>query len=423
MVDKCRSNNSSVFIRFIDASKAFDQVNHRKLFLKLSQGGVPKYIMRILVYWYAHQTMQVKWRNSVSALFGVTNGVRQGSIADIDEIMDYFLSNFKAIKSVMFFGGEPTLQSDKIIYTINKFLELKDNNYITEIPRFGLITNGVYFPEQLAKILAQINEGITLSVDGPMSIHDKLRPTVNNKGSFSQIKNTYNLLKANNISKINIETTYTNQHLEDNISFVELVKFFKEEFGCSVPHIVLVSIEEENSLSIIHNKDKLFTYLEELVDYTFETLLADSKINTTNILLGMIQKLVFNNSTEKICPAGLNTISIGADKKIQPCFMYTSDEEISVGTLNTDSQQLLNNIATFDKEINNKTKLVKCKNCFLKRSCSSCLGMFDITNYSVEPKSELSCEFFRKMAEFILLKLVEIKADELMWNKLIHKLR
>ncbi len=36
--------------------------------------------MRILVYWYAHQTMQVKWGNSVSALFGVTNGVRQGGI-------------------------------------------------------------------------------------------------------------------------------------------------------------------------------------------------------------------------------------------------------------------------------------------------------------------------------------------------------
>ncbi len=65
---------------FIDASKAFDRINHEKLFLKLSARVVPKYILRILVFWYAHQTMQVKWGNVVSAPFLVTNGVRQGGI-------------------------------------------------------------------------------------------------------------------------------------------------------------------------------------------------------------------------------------------------------------------------------------------------------------------------------------------------------
>ena len=37
-------------------------------------------IVRLLQYWYAHQTMQVKWGSSFSESFLVTNGVRQGGV-------------------------------------------------------------------------------------------------------------------------------------------------------------------------------------------------------------------------------------------------------------------------------------------------------------------------------------------------------
>lgn len=80
VVETYRRQNSSVLIGFIDASKAFDRVNHQKLFLKLSQRGVPGSIIRILAYWYANQSMQVKWGNRVSTPFGVGNGVRQGGL-------------------------------------------------------------------------------------------------------------------------------------------------------------------------------------------------------------------------------------------------------------------------------------------------------------------------------------------------------
>merc|ERR1712235_133697 len=46
----------------------------------MKERGVPGYLVRILAYWYANQTMQVKWGDSVSSSFRVGNGVRQGGI-------------------------------------------------------------------------------------------------------------------------------------------------------------------------------------------------------------------------------------------------------------------------------------------------------------------------------------------------------
>ena len=73
IIDLYRKLNGSVFVCFLDASKAFDRVNHTTLFKQLGVRGVPGYILRILIYWY--QDMCIRWGE-----FKVTNGVRQGGI-------------------------------------------------------------------------------------------------------------------------------------------------------------------------------------------------------------------------------------------------------------------------------------------------------------------------------------------------------
>ena len=75
-----RSLNSNVYSCFLDASKAFDRVNHYMLFDKLLKSGVPLYVVRILIFWYTSQTIYVSCNNVISSGFGVSNGVRQGGI-------------------------------------------------------------------------------------------------------------------------------------------------------------------------------------------------------------------------------------------------------------------------------------------------------------------------------------------------------
>ena len=75
-----KSLNTCISVCFLDASKAFDRVNHHLLFQKLENRGVPGYIVRILVFWYENQTMAARWGNLLSETFYVSNGVRQGGI-------------------------------------------------------------------------------------------------------------------------------------------------------------------------------------------------------------------------------------------------------------------------------------------------------------------------------------------------------
>ena len=74
------SQNSPVSCCFLDASKAFDRVNHWTLFNKLCERNVPLILIRLLLFWYTTQQICIKWGNSLSECFNVSNGVRQGSI-------------------------------------------------------------------------------------------------------------------------------------------------------------------------------------------------------------------------------------------------------------------------------------------------------------------------------------------------------
>ena len=80
VVNFYRESNTSVFICFMDATKAFDRVNHSKLFTTLIDSKDPTYLVRLLYYWYSEQIVCVKWGKETSEYFKCTNGVRQGGI-------------------------------------------------------------------------------------------------------------------------------------------------------------------------------------------------------------------------------------------------------------------------------------------------------------------------------------------------------
>ena len=79
-VDYFCERGSTVYAASPDISKAFDNVNHCKLFKSLSETGIPKWILSLLANWYCKLNVAVRWNGAFSDSFHVSSGVRQGSI-------------------------------------------------------------------------------------------------------------------------------------------------------------------------------------------------------------------------------------------------------------------------------------------------------------------------------------------------------
>ena len=80
VVSRYLHGGSSVYACFLDASKAFDLVQHDILFSKLCDRGLPPCIIAFLQEWYSGQRLRVRWCSKFSEDFGVSNGVRQGGV-------------------------------------------------------------------------------------------------------------------------------------------------------------------------------------------------------------------------------------------------------------------------------------------------------------------------------------------------------
>ena len=72
--------NTNVYGLVLDATKAFDRINYCKLFRILLERKISPLICRLLLYMYLNQTLCVRWGNSLSDSFTVSNGVKQGGV-------------------------------------------------------------------------------------------------------------------------------------------------------------------------------------------------------------------------------------------------------------------------------------------------------------------------------------------------------
>ena len=80
MMERCLEMQKTLYICFIDYTKAFDRVKHDMLFEILSKAGVPDKEINIIKSLYLQQKATVRYENETSEEITIKRGVRQGCI-------------------------------------------------------------------------------------------------------------------------------------------------------------------------------------------------------------------------------------------------------------------------------------------------------------------------------------------------------
>ena len=84
-------NGTEVYTYLMDMTKAFNLLKHTLLFNKLIAACLSVAFVRLLLFIYMSQFVNVRWNGSFSNVFSVKNEVRQGAI--FSKISYHFYTN------------------------------------------------------------------------------------------------------------------------------------------------------------------------------------------------------------------------------------------------------------------------------------------------------------------------------------------
>ena len=80
IIDKVREFEKNIYLCFIDYVKAFDSVDHNKLWKILKEMGIPDHLTCLLRNLHADQEATVRTGHGTTDCFKIGKGVRQGCI-------------------------------------------------------------------------------------------------------------------------------------------------------------------------------------------------------------------------------------------------------------------------------------------------------------------------------------------------------
>ena len=80
IIEKAKDFHKNIYFCFIDYAKAFDYVDHNKLWKILKEMGIPDYLTCLLRNLYADQEATVRTGHGTTDWFQIRKGVHQGYI-------------------------------------------------------------------------------------------------------------------------------------------------------------------------------------------------------------------------------------------------------------------------------------------------------------------------------------------------------
>lgn len=329
------------------------------------------------------------------------------------------------LKSIVFLGGEPALNIPTIKAVCRYVETMKSEGCIADQLDIGIVTNGTIATPELIRLANDFDLHITVSLDGPAVINDLHRLFKNGKGTFRVIESNIHRLQQETHGRepSTFEVVYTSRHVEQGLTFLELIRFFKENFN-AIPTIRVVSLPKDAPHRyLVPTEDDLVSNFDALAAYLLETWASEQPVPLP-VEFGS-QEALFNkaNLFPYLCEAGISIIAVDAGGNIYPCHTLAQAQFWMGNVINAEvfrSKPFTKMRETFLN--NGKQNNPSCKKCWIRSFCLGCyLHVYNQT-CSVTDMPDSMCALKKKVAEKLILRLCKLQDDQLRWRQIIENL-
>lgn len=318
------------------------------------------------------------------------------------QALEFLIANSGNQKNleVDFFGGEP-LMNWEVVKRLVAYARSREEETGKHF-RFTLTTNGVLVDDEVIGFSNKEMNNVVLSLDGRKEIHDRLRKTVNGKGSYDLIVPKFQkFAKARQGREYYMRGTFTHENAEftkdlfhmADLGFTELSM---EPVVCPPddPHALT-----DADLPILYREYEILA--EEMIKRKKE----GRPITFYHYMLDLeggpcIYKRISG------CGSGTEYLAVTPWGELYPCHQFVGDEKYSMGNVwqgvtNTQMRDCFKSCNAYSR--------AECRDCWAKLYCSGgCAANAYHATGEITGTYEYGCKLFKKRMECaIMIKVAD----------------
>jgi len=271
----------------------------------------------------------------------------------IDACYDFLFRNSKNKSvNIQFYGGEPLLNKDGLIYAVERGIERssakhKDINFL-------LITNGTLIDDKIAEFLSKNNVTVQISIDGDRKGHDANRVFKNGEGSYAHVRSGLEKLISYEVI-CNVMVVASKQVL-DSVGWLQ-------ELSQKINGVLAISSSATENVELQPTDGQWQNFIK-----AYQRYISDSTNNYTSIdksiyrIFKLYEQIKQGRRFYFGCGGGLSELTIGHDGTIYLCERMEMKTEYNV------NNQLLKATDIWKPYINNISHK-KCSKCWAKYLC------------------------------------------------------
>lgn len=294
---------------------------------------------------------------------------------------------------VDFFGGEPLMNFPVIkeLVAYGRSIEKEKNKHF----KFTTTTNCVLMNDEIMDFLNREMSNVVISIDGRPEVHDRMRPTVNGKGSYALIaEKAKEFVRRRTLADKEYYVRGTFTHY--NKDFGNDVLFLADE-GFEQISVEPVVTDPKNDYALLESDLPEIREEYERLGQLYMDRRANGKwFNFFHFMVDLEGGPCLRKRLTG-CGAGNEYVAVTPDGDIYPCHQFVGREGYRMGSVLD---------GTFDREIqhrfaeNTVLKKEKCHDCWARFYCSGgCAANAEAFNGDISKPYDMECQMERKRLE------------------------